>query len=1159
MKKIRIISAVLAILLAFTAVGLPVFAADPIDIASYPTTEYESMYEKLDYMTLLYTSEEYGYAMYFDTQSAEFALKNLKTGELTFSNPYDVATATESSASDKDNDDPIRQALLSQVILQYEDTLTGEAATMFSFRDAALAGGQIQFKVIENGVRVEYALGTVETKRLIPRWIEQSRFQTQILDVLATRQSEFTDSERQTYNGLVSSETYYKLVNAPGEGAVYDPMSTPLPERPESIKYLVDNAGKEVSMYFMLSVSARREKEIENLIRKYVPEYTYDKLEEDHEITGYEGDEKEPPLFRLAIEYTIDENGLVASVPAKSIRYNETNYSLESLVILPYFGCTTLKSMGAATVEGGQYQKNGGYIFIPDGSGTLLSYYNADGTVKSGIQGGSLYGFDYALEDLQATDANAETFRVPVFGLTETSTIYKSVSRGDYRPLIGNKTVTEDYARGFVAIIEEGESFASIRANLRQTGWTGAAGTTEYSTVFALFAVKQSDSVTVGSSLGGNNSAMTATNATKYTGNYTIRYVLLSDPEIAKANNIDYYEPSYIGMANAYRDYLIGEGAISELAADEVESSLPLYIHSFGALDTQDKFLSFPITVEKPLTTFDDVKTMAEQLKADGITNVNFILEGFANGNMTSPYYPTYLKWNKTVGGKDGFEDLTKYVNGNEGITVFPEFDFTTASFVKSFSGFSYRKHAARAMSGRYTTRRNYDPVYQIITKFGMGNVVSSGAYLTLFEKFAEDYAPYGVGAISSLSLGTDLSSDYNEDYPLTREESKVNTQQLLAEMQKMNGSVLVQGGNAYAFPYVTDIVDLPLDNSNYQISSYSIPFIGMVLHGYINYSGGVINTEGDVQYEVLKSLENGSALYFLLSYQNTSEIKSAYQMGLNENYSVAFLTWYEEVVKHYNTVNNAIGKLQTAIMTNHEFVTAFRLDGIEAEFMFAQSNMTREQLVGAESLYLKTMDEVDELRKNNMVSDAQAKLEEEIKYRDVYNLMNVRNDLEEAFTEKYATSGVVSVTYTDKQGNDTVFFINYNSYAVAVQYEGGVFMLGASDFVNAADIEVDALGNIKYEAITSKQPSVGQLSAYETAKANYEAALASGNQTKITRALNALNKSLDNITGSTAHVVKMTNANGDVAYFNYTEQTVLVPLSETNYFEIPAQSYVLN
>ena len=91
-------------------------------------------------MTLMYDDTEAGYAMYFDTQSGEFALENLKTGEYLFSNPYDIGVSTESSASSQGDNDPIRQALLSQIILQYQDTLTGASSVMKSFTDAALPG-----------------------------------------------------------------------------------------------------------------------------------------------------------------------------------------------------------------------------------------------------------------------------------------------------------------------------------------------------------------------------------------------------------------------------------------------------------------------------------------------------------------------------------------------------------------------------------------------------------------------------------------------------------------------------------------------------------------------------------------------------------------------------------------------------------------------------------------------------------------------------------------------------------------------------------------------------------------------------------------------------------------------------------------------------------
>lgn len=54
MKFIRIISAVLAIILAVSAISLPVFAADPASIETYPTVEYDSQQDKIATMTLKY-------------------------------------------------------------------------------------------------------------------------------------------------------------------------------------------------------------------------------------------------------------------------------------------------------------------------------------------------------------------------------------------------------------------------------------------------------------------------------------------------------------------------------------------------------------------------------------------------------------------------------------------------------------------------------------------------------------------------------------------------------------------------------------------------------------------------------------------------------------------------------------------------------------------------------------------------------------------------------------------------------------------------------------------------------------------------------------------------------------------------------------------------
>lgn len=1180
MKKIRILSAVLAILLAFSAISLPVFGAD---IEDYPSTDdWESQRLKIAEMTCMY--EDDNWRMYLDQKSAEFALQNKKTGEYTFSNPYDIdLLSTALSSDDAENEDPIRQALLSQIILTYEDIETGVTYTMKSFTDAVLAGDQIKFSTLSDGVRVEYAIGTLETKRLFPIWIEKSRFENQILKIFKERMSEFTSAEKNVYNAITgASATAYKLVGPVSAGATYDPQAIPNPNNPETYEFLVNNPTAQ--MYVLTTNSARTKKTLENMIRKYCPEYTFDKLEEDHEITGYEGNEKEPPLFRMALEYRVDATGLKVSIPAKSIRFNETNYRLNTIALLPYFGCTaTGLTTGDIGDADGSYSRDGGYILIPDGSGTLLDYYNEDGTLRTGILGGSMYGSDYAFEDLKADQANAKIYRIPVFGLTETYTI-TTVIPGNERGTIGGETAPtvnkeKQGQRGFIAIIEEGDSFASVRANLKQAGWAGASGTIVYNTVFSLFTVKSNDSVNVGSSIGGGSSSMTTTDDTKYIGNYSVRYIMLSDPETAAASNYESYDPTYIGMAEAYRNYLIANGTLDELQKNETESTLPLYIHAYGALNGQGTFLSIPITVEKPLTTFADVITMSEELKAQNITNVNYILEGFANGNMSKPYYPSYVKWGKTVGGEKGLEELLIYANDN-GIGVYPEFDFSTAYWVKAFSGFSYRKHAARAMSGRYTTKRDYDYVYQVIRKFGKGNVVSSGAYLTLFEKFAKDYDKYSVGGISVLSLGSDLNSDFNEDYPITREDSKVNTKELLAKISEKYGNVVVEGGNAYTWAYATDIVNVSLANSRYQLASSTIPFVGMVLHGYKNFTGGVINTSGDIQYEILKSLENGAALYFLLSYGNSNEFKNAFEMGLNENYSVNYQTWRDDMVKYYHQLNGAIGSLQTATITNHGFLSAYTADSDTAAYLFAQYNQAKNTYLSLKSEYEKAIEDSNSYIKSNSVTAAKASFQNERRLLPLVNKALAQYEACLAFVEKEAVSDVVFVTYTDDNNVDTTFYINYNSAPVAVEHEfvadgktyRGIYILGANSFITEAEVEASIKANgegvqLNAEMITNAlKPTAGQLKNYQTAKDNYDAALLTNNQNQINKAKESLEKAIAAIGTRTAeNVMKVASADGKtVAYFNYETTTVLVPVKTdaqtgvTEYKAVASQSYII-
>ena len=1133
MKMKRIAALFLAALMIIPVFCVSARAADEVDIENYYSKEYTSQQAKVDTMELMYKSEGYGYAMYFDRKSGEFALQNLKTGEYTFSNPYDVAVNTKTNETH-------RQAIMSQVIVSYTDVETKTTSVLNSFKDAAMNGNQITFKTLTNGVRVEYAIGTVESKRLIPRQIEKSRFEEKIYNVLEAQKPNMTKEERDTFNAFFingvrdAQGNIYRLIDQT------DPKNAALVSmwRDTETGYKCLAANNEMVIYVLAQQDPRTMKRVETLIRKYCPDYTYDELEYDHELTMYEGEEKEPALFRLAVEYTIDKYGLSASIPAKSIRYNETNYALESITLLPYFGCASTKTTGNIT-------RTGGYLFIPDGSGTLLEYYNDDGTVKTGSQGSKVYGPDYMYEKLDESDVNdnREKYRLPVFGLTQYYNETVTTNRSGRSP----KVDTIAHKSGWLGVITEGESFASLVAYLGSVYGSSGGGNCEYNYVAASFSTKQSDTVDLGSSSLGSSSSLSTSIDTKYLGNYTIRYLLLTDPVAAEKSNIsDYYYPSYVGMAAAYRDYLTSTGEMDKLTSSEMESTLPLYINTFGYVETYEKFLSFPIKKKKALTTYEDIQKMCDTLGESNISNIR-ILMTFTDNVITK------VKWPSVLGGKKGLNKLLQYAE-EKGVTIYPDYDFASVSYQDANAGFSFKKYAAQTMSGRYTTIRDYDYLYQKVYDFGSRNIVSSGAFETLYAKFAKKYLKYNIGAIGVSSLGSILTSDFNEDDPITREDSKYYTEELLKQIKKDNGNVLVSGGNAYSIPYVTDIVDFSLDNSGYSISSASVPFAGMVLHGYVNYAGTPMNMEGDVQYKLLKSLENGAALYFTLSYQNTDVLKNNLTTNLSGYYAVNFELWLPNVISFYKTLNDAIGSLQDATITSHEFEKAFRMDESSSAIMFGTYNKLFADCKQARAEYEAAVAEVDRLVADQ--KDPTSATVVEAAKLAAYNTAKTALDLYEKSMARHLVDKVVSVTYTADSGRSKTFFIHYNSFDVVVEFDNGVFTIPATSFVEKADVKETSIPLKSIEKVTAYKPTSIGLKSFETAEANYNAAVASGNEAQIKRAKETLENTVSAMTTQN-NVLKVTGSDGKVMYINTTTDKIIAKSGDSQYIVIAGQSYV--
>ena len=1001
MNSKRLISAFLTLvmLIGTLAVGVDAAWADKVNedgepIINYLADAYTSPEAKLADMIMV--KEQNGFQLWFEEFTGEIAVVDLSTGQVTFSNPWDVASGFQTIS------DAVKEQLLSQLTITFLENDVQK--TMHSYREAALRG-QIVKKNIKNGIRVEYVLGEEQTIRLVPRMIKMDRFEELILANI--------DDEWQ-YNKLNSFYTP-KDANDPNltERGVAE-MQAKFPITLEMAVYVCDP-----------EIKARELRELENIVKTFCPEYTYEELDYDHDLTNYTGDDAAPPRFRMALEYTLNNDGLQVRLPANGLSFDESAYQFQEVSLLPFFGAGSNEFTG--------------YSVMPDGSGALIRFEEFAG--KPVNIAGLMYGSDYAYHEISGQ--HAEPMRMPYFGV---------VTNYDKELVKATETTPAEgifYSNGFLAIITEGDSLASLMAV--------CGGTLHpYNTVYAKFTPRPSDEYNLADSISvSGNATWTVTSKRKYTDSYRIQYIFLKDKDLAEENGLkDYYEAEWTGMATAYRDYLINKGELTKL--ENTQENIPLFIETFGSIETTERVLTFPVEVDTPLTTFEDIKTMHAELTELGVGNINFKLNGYANGGLDATV-PYRLEWTKVVGGAEGFTDLAKYAADN-GFNVYPDFDFAYIRQQEVFDGISMKKHAVRTIDDRFTSRRAYDAATQSFDR-SFAIAISPSVYEYLYDKFGPTYLEYGNDAISVSTLGTDLNSDFDEDEPYHREDGKQFTIELLERLDADYESVMIEGGNAYAVKYADIILNASLTSSKYVKASESIPFLGMVYHGSKVFTGSATNMEGDINEAILHAIENGASMYFILSYQNTSELKENFQ--LSKYYSVSYDIWKDDIASYYNTLNDAIKDLQTSYIVDHEFLSGERIpdaDELEADRLAeeaAAALLAEEEAAALEDeeraarLEKRLAEQAGEVVEEPAAEEPAAEEATEETAENVNEFGEeeiVEEEEEYVVPDKYKTvSG--SVVRVEYEGGVN-FILNYNSYAITVEYDGQTYEIAGLDFV---------------------------------------------------------------------------------------------------------------
>ena len=801
-----------------------------------------------------------------------------------------------------------------------------------------------------------------------------------------------------------------------------------------------------------------------NIIKKYCLDYTFTMMYEDEKECGFEYSAAQKPVFRCALEYTFNSDGsLSVRLPANSITFDETAYNLTSITPIEFFGC-------------GDMTGEDGYLFYPDGSGSILEFsdfYSDSKKIAVNLES-KVYGQDYCYSAI--TGKHREQITMPVYGMITTANANKKT---------GDRFGLETVKNGCFVILEEGNSLATL-------GFTSGGSSHKYISAFASYnpyptdKYELSESISVGSTSEWNVMA----SDTRYSGSYVSRIVMLTDDRIGDSlyGEGQYYPTSYNGMASYYRNVLKANGTLTAL--ENVEKDIPLYIEALGAMTITSKFLTFPVEKSIPLTTFEDIETMYNEL-ADAekhvvalaknyrelakneendllrieyeqkaakfealqnnivnIKNINFKLTGFANGGMNFTY-PTKLKWEKSCGGKSDFKDLVEISaskSKTEGFNfgIFPDFDFLYINNTASFDGISNKGNVSRMIDNRYASKQVYNSVLGEFESF-FAMVISTDMLDEHFASFNEKYSKYDLDKISVSTIGSDLNSNFDAKNTVDREASMNNSVALLEELVYQNGyEVMIDTGNIYAAKYADHILNASTDFSNFRFSSYAVPFVGMILHGHVSYAGSPLNYSGSPEYEVLRAIESGANPYYILCYQNTAYMKD--DEVLSDYYGIDYANWYDEILKIYKEMNSVLAPYQTYEIVNHQTILVERsADASERvanyqtlkkellDMLKVQLALFVDEAVAENGLNVKIVVDVETLY-NQFANSILSKYSAEIAAEGTA----LKDELR-AISAEYANeySGTVAYTFSkvkDENGNAYTNYCEYSAYTFTTE-----------------------------------------------------------------------------------------------------------------------------
>ncbi|WP_430535524.1 DUF5696 domain-containing protein [Listeria rocourtiae] len=495
-----------------------------------------------------------------------------------------------------------------------------------------------------------------------------------------------------------------------------------------------------------------------------------------------------------------------------------------------------------------------GYMFIPDGSGGLIRYEDT-GVKMDTPYSAAIYGTDVGV--------------TPVTVSPDTNASYVASV-----PVFG--MVHGAGQNGMLAVVEKGAEYGEIVAykaglstdfNWITTGFT-------YRSVY-----KQPTSKT-----GGKAIELYQDKRNEFDISLVYRF-------------LDGDDADYVGMAKSYQAYLVDQKVLTCS-----RESGPIMRLEFLGGEVQPGLFRDSLVVMTPIV---DLTRHVQALGQDGVDDLLIVYQGWNHGGLSASW-PNKFPFEKKLGSDTDLADAMKALD-DRNVPLYFQTDYTKAyEEAKGIDASGFAKQV-----NTKTIERDVNGIVSYL-------LLPDGA-LELAKIDAESYAEYSMTHLAVENSASTLYSTYNSGHSFSRTDSMEKVQAVLAELRKnKHAKTALYQPNDYAWKHAAAYLDMPMGNSNYIYESDAVPFLQIVLKGYIDFYAPYSNFSASQTENLLQLVDFGALPSFYLTSEDSYALSKT---PAKDIYTSQFSNWKPEIESKYHEVRKVAEATSGATIEQRDIV----------------------------------------------------------------------------------------------------------------------------------------------------------------------------------------------------------------------------------------------